>query len=230
MATPIGDAVVKVKIDTTEAEASLDRMDQGRRQGGSEDRSMRPPGDQDGERDGGGRVPGIAPRRRPRTRPATRATRGRRGISPPGALPLVGGVIAAGVLAAEFGPAVAQFTATLTNRILDDLTGNETVKAAIRAIMKFLVDQTQESAEKIAKLETIVTAAWGTKSDVTQMAKTAFLFNGTVPADDLLAFLSGSFNIRRTLGLGRWAERNVTRQSIGKGLGNAIADLANTQE
>lgn len=233
MATPIGDAVVTVKIDTTQAEASLDRLD--RRPPGGGDGRIRPDGRDGrdgrdgvpGDGGGGGRIPGIAPRGRPRTRPPTR---GGRGIRRPGAIPLVGGILAAGVLTAEFGPAAAAFGETLTNRVLDEMVGNDTIKAIIREAMGFLVDQTQATAEKLATVEKVLSAAFGTLKDTTSIARTSYLFDGTVDAEELGSYLVGQFNIRHTLGMGRWAQAQVTRKVVGEGLANSIADLISTQE
>lgn len=223
MATPIGDAVVRVKIDTSQAEAELDRLD-GRRQGGSE---RHRPGGREDRPDGERRPDREPPRIRPRTRPPTKTVRG---IKRQGALPIVGGVLAAGVLAAEFGPAVNEFAATIAHRIVDMLPVDPVTKATLDAAIAIQTVAINESAEAIARLETFVTAGFGSLQDTKQIAKAAFLFSGKVDLKALGSFISGRFEMRKAEGMGRWAERQITRRAIGKGAATSLLDSVSTQE
>jgi len=213
MSTPIGDAVVKVKIDTTDARATLDKQDEQQRRIGRDESRTR----QVKERE----------ERQEKTK-----ARGRRKFAP--RIPTARGVLAAvpfagaAVLMAEYGPGIAEMTRVVTERVVSGLPS--TIRDIVNGFVGLLVDQVNDGAERIAKLESTLFAAFGGVTDAAELAKVAFLWKQTDVAEQLLKIIEGRYEIRKAQGMGRWAERQIRRKAVGEGFGTALADLIKTQE
>jgi len=212
--TIIGDATVRVRIDTSGAEAQLDRQDRkDEREKEREERRRR--------------------REREKKRREDTSAKGRRKILP--RIPTARGVLAsipfagAAILAAEYGPAIAQMVDVVTDRVLQDVPG--IARDVVKTVTKGMLEAINAAAEQIAEIEATLFAAFGGVSDTAELAKVAFLWKmDGAKVSELKDFLEYRFEARKNEGLGRFAERQVRRKAIGEGLGNALADFVKTQE
>lgn len=194
----IGEAIVKVKIDTSGAKVDLDAKDREERT--ERDKRQRDRREKTKREKGGGRFKRV---------PVTLAST--RGMVR--ALPFAGLVY----LYAQYG--AAAMDAALS---MGDQMAAGKLPPLIRAPLEALLGQTKFLGHKVDQLTSTVEAAFGAVGDTTQVAKAAYLFRSSVDGEDMVDLIEGMFRIRYAQGLGRRTEGKLGRSLIGKGIGEEL--------